>query len=377
MKMAVFIGAFGLGGPQARLLRYFFPYWESRNETEVSLLLLQRRGELLASIPRNVAVYDVGETMGMKLPTTVARTGRILRELKPDVVISFMWYPAVVSFLARKAGYAPFRHIVHETLNMSGFVGEYFKNRRFTWLQRFLIRSAYRDAEKVVAVSEGVKRDLRENFGIPREKVAVIHNPLDREYVARMASAPPAEELERPYIVASGRLTYQKGFDILLKAFSRVRSRMKAKLVILGEGDGARELSDLAHTLGLDGDVILAGFQQNPFALMAGAAVFCSSSRYEGFSNVILEAMALGLPVVATDCPSGSEEILDGGKYGLLVPSEDPEALAESLARVLSDSHYRATLSGLSLRRAEDFDPAGIMEEWEGVWLGSPGVEGA
>lgn len=369
MKIAAFIGAFGLGGPQARLLRYFFPYW-TRSKTEVSLLLLQQRGELLDSVPHEVAVYDVGETMRMKLPATVARTGRILRQLKPDVVISFMWYPAVVSFLARKAGYAHFRHIVHETLNMSGFVDEYFRDRRFQWLQRLLIRSAYRDAEKVVAVSEGVKRDLRENFGIPHGKVTVIHNPLDREIVARMASEPSAQAAEGPYIVASGRLTYQKGFDILLKAFRRVRSRMNAKLVILGEGDGARELSDLAHELGLDGDVLFAGFQQNPFRLMAGAAVFCSSSRYEGFSNVILEAMALGLPVVATDCPSGSEEILAGGKYGLLVPPEDPEALAESLARVLSDSHYREALSVLSLRRAQDFDPGALMQEWEKVCLG-------
>jgi glycosyltransferase involved in cell wall biosynthesis len=142
--------------------------------------------------------------------------------------------------------------------------------------------------------------------------------------------------------------------------------------LILGDGEKREELVSLSRSLNLSEDVIFLGMQINPFKFMCKAAVFCLASRYEGLGNVILEAMALGVPVVVTDCPSGPSEILAGGRYGILVRPEDPGAIAEALLRVLSDRGLQKTLSSLSFERAQDFSLDVLMGQWEEIILGRP-----
>jgi glycosyltransferase involved in cell wall biosynthesis len=170
-----------------------------------------------------------------------------------------------------------------------------------------------------------------------------------------------------PVVVSVGRLVYQKGFDVLLKAFRKVRDVRAAKLLIIGDGEKREELIMLAQALHLQDDVLFLGMQGNPFKFMRGAEAFCLASRYEGLGNVILEAMALGLPVVVTNCPSGPAEIVENGRFGVLVPTENADALADALVKVLEDDKLRADLSGLSLRRANDFDLDTSLAQWETI----------
>jgi glycosyltransferase involved in cell wall biosynthesis len=221
-----------------------------------------------------------------------------------------------------------------------------------------------------VVVSQGEKEDLIQNFKIPEKRIIVVYNPLDRLRIAELSAEDPGIHFEVPVVVSVGRLVHQKGFDILLGAFRKVRDVKAAKLLILGDGEKREELISLAQSLDLQDDVVFLGMQVNPFQFMRGAEVFCLASRYEGLGNVILEAMALGVPVIVSDCPSGPAEIVENGTYGILVPTENVDALAEALIRVLADNKLRSGLSELSLKRAKDFDLETSMKQWEDVILG-------
>jgi glycosyltransferase involved in cell wall biosynthesis len=159
-----------------------------------------------------------------------------------------------------------------------------------------------------------------------------------------------------PTIITVGRLVYQKDHDTLLRAFALARSRLDASLVLVGQGPLQDELTTLARELGISDRVIFAGWQQNPFAWMANADLFVLSSRFEGFGNVVIEAMACGLPVVSTDCPSGPSEILANGDAGILVPVGDVHAMADAMCAVLQDGKLRKQLADKSQRRAPEFD---------------------
>jgi glycosyltransferase involved in cell wall biosynthesis len=145
---------------------------------------------------------------------------------------------------------------------------------------------------------------------------------------------------EPPVILGVGRLTVQKDFPTLIRAFARVRQKRNARLLILGEGELRSELNALVAELGLQADVALPGFVENPFVFMRHASLFVLSSAWEGFGNVLVEAMACGMPVVSTDCPSGPAEILQNGKWGRLVPVGDVQALSEALLATLEESTH-------------------------------------
>src|SRR4051794_39910981 len=217
------------------------------------------------------------------------------------------------------------------------------------------MRRAYGQADAVVAVSDGVADALARVTGLPRGRIRTVHNPvvgpeleaLSREPVAHPWLAPG----EPPVVLSAARLTEQKDLPTLLRAFARLRAGRTARLLILGdlptpERTAARigELRGLAERLGVGADVDLPGYVANPYAYMARARLFVLSSAWEGFGNVLVEAMACGCPVVSTDCPSGPAEILDGGRYGPLVPVGDDAALAAAMGRVLAASPDPATL---------------------------------
>jgi len=168
-----------------------------------------------------------------------------------------------------------------------------------------------------------------------------------------------------PVILGVGRHHFQKGFDTLLRAFARVRQQMPARLVILGEGPERPNLERLAAELGVAADVDLPGFDPNPFRYMRWAGVFVLSSRYEGLPNVLIQALACGCPVVSTDCPSGPSEILDGGRYGALVPVDDVEAMAQAIVRALLGQVAPAPAEWL-----EQFRVEAVAEQYLRVMLG-------
>jgi glycosyltransferase involved in cell wall biosynthesis len=212
-------------------------------------------------------------------------------------------------------------------------------------LTPFLAKISYPRADAVVAVSEGVAKDLNQVLGLPLAKMDIIYNPCVTPELAAKAQEPLDHPWfapgEPPVILGVGKLEAQKDFPNLLRAFAQVREIRPARLVILGWGPDAekQKLDALIQELGIEADVQLPGYITNPYAYMARSALFALSSRWEGLPLVLVEAMAVGLPVVSTDCESGPAEILDHGKYGALVPVGDHQALAQAILEVLAGNH--------------------------------------
>lgn len=371
MKNAVFfIGSLQAGGTEAKLVRNFLPHLKRRGKVNPKILLLRERGEFLDLLPDGIEKLSLGEEADTNLIQMIPRFRDAMVHLKADTVISCMWYPAIISYLARMQGLGDVRHIVHDTVNMTEYIKDHFVHEKFRWLKTYLTKRAYRDAEAVIVVSNGEKEDLIKNFGIPGKQVSVVYNPVNREAIEKLSAEDAGIDFDVPLVVTAGRLVHQKGMDILLRAFRMVRDVAASKLLILGSGEKREELVSLAESLHLSEDVIFLGMQINPFKFMRKAAVFCLASRYEGLGNVILEAMALGVPVIVTDCPSGPSEIIEGGRDGILVRREDPGAIAEAVLRVLSDKVLRETLSNRSRERVQDFSLDASMCQWEEIVLG-------
>jgi glycosyltransferase involved in cell wall biosynthesis len=206
----------------------------------------------------------------------------------------------------------------------------------------------------VVAVSQGVAKDLNKVLGLPMEKMQVIYNPAVTPELKTKSQEPLDHPWfapgEPPVILGVGKLEAQKDFPTLIRAFSQIRKIQPARLVILGWGPESdkQKLETLIHELGVEADVNLAGYVNNPFAYMARASVFALSSRWEGLPFVLVEAMAVGTPVVSTDCESGPAEILGDSKYGMLVPVGDSQALAEAILNVLAGKSQQAEAAWLS-----------------------------
>lgn len=207
--------------------------------------------------------------------------------------------------------------------------------------RRFLakVRRYMGACDAVVAVSQGVAQDFVAWSGIPQERVPVIHNPVITARTLDLAEQPVDEPWlqggQVPVIMGLGRLEQQKGFDVLIEAFERLRARRAARLIIVGDGSLRGALQAQAQGSPYRDDIRLPGFRDNPFAWMRRADLFVLSSNWEGLPTTLVEAAAVGVPVVATDCPHGPREILQGGALGPLVPPGDPAALAEAMAAVL------------------------------------------
>jgi glycosyltransferase involved in cell wall biosynthesis len=253
--------------------------------------------------------------------------------------------------------------VISEHINLSQSVQAAFNRRK--WRYRFLpplLARTYPWAEAIIAVSTGVADDLSTLAEIPRERILTIYNPVvtpDLEEKSRaLCDHPWFAPGSPPVLLAVGRFTGQKDLPTLLRAFARVRRMRPVRLLLLGEGEERTKLEALVRELGVAADVALPGFVLNPFPYMARAAVLVLSSLHEGLAMVVIEALACGCPVVSTDCPSGPAEILEGGRYGALVPVGDVEAMAKAIHAALDGTHdpelLKTRAAEFSLERAAE-----------------------
>jgi glycosyltransferase involved in cell wall biosynthesis len=286
-----------------------------------------------------------------------------LRRARPQVLLSATTKPNLMAIWARHLAGVPSRVVIseHNTLSVDS---RFFLKKKRNWHRRFLpplLARVYPQADAIIAVSHGVAADLSLTTGIARKCITMINNPVVTPALLRKAQLPLDHPWfatgSSPVVLGVGRLHEQKDFPTLIKAFARVRAKQEARLLILGEAKEVEyrtELTTLAAQLGVADDVMFPGFVDNPFAYMARAAVFVLSSAWEGFGNVVAEALACGCPVVSTDCPSGPAEILEHGKYGPLVPVGDDAALAEAILAVLKTPPDRGWLCARGARFAVD-----------------------
>lgn len=310
----------------------------------VDLLVIKGQGHHFAGLPAGVRVIDSGARHSWQaIPFLV----RYLRKSPPRALLAAKDRANRVAILARRlAG----RGDIPLVIRLGTHLEQSLKGKhplRLWWRQRQMARS-YRHADRVVAVSQGVADDTRRLTGLASDRVVVIRNPTLFPELTERAAEPVSHhwfsDSSMPVIVGIGRLTRQKDFPTLIRAFARLRVSHPSRLLIFGEGQDRPRLETLITELGLAEWVDLPGFTSNPYAALARAKLFVLSSAWEGSPNVLVEAMGLGIPVVATDCESGPREILAAGKYGPLVPVGDDEQLAKAMAAVLDHPPAAAQL---------------------------------
>ncbi len=310
--------------------------YESRLDAEVELVACQR---LLRS-----------STLGVLASIPALR--RVIRRYRPDVVCAIQEHTSAALSAAMAISDTRPRLVLGIQNNFSARLATEPYWARALLHPRY--RAAYEAADWIIANSRGVGEDLSRQVPATQGKVSVVYNAGVDQRVFELAAEPLLER--RPagqVLVTCGRLTEQKDHETLLRAFARVTTRPWPTLWILGEGEERPRLEALTRELQLESRVKFWGFRENPYAFLAAADVFVLSSRWEGFGNVVVEALACGLPVVSTDCPHGPSEILDGGKYGKLVPVGAVAELAAALSETLASETSKERATELRLRALE------------------------
>jgi glycosyltransferase involved in cell wall biosynthesis len=340
-KIAVFVSFSGRGGVE-RMMANLCEGLVALG-CHIDLLAVKAESIHVNSVPEevNVIKLSVRHTWNGLLPLT-----RYLRQERPAAILAAKDRANQIAILARRLAGVSTRVVVRMGTTISAAL-----NGR-SWPQKSLwylpLRLLYPMADAVVAVSEGVARDVMQITGLGPSRISVIPNPVisPKMFVLAKESVdhPWLSDPATPVIMGVGRFTRQKDFPTLLRAFASVRSKRPCRLIILGEGRDRVKLEQLAQTLSVQDDVDFPGFVVNPYGFMSRAALFVLSSIWEGSPNVLTEALALGIPVVATDCPSGPREILKGGLYGDLVPTGDVETLAQAMLQTLARPKDRAFL---------------------------------
>lgn len=263
---------------------------------------------------------------------------RYLRTHRPYALATTITNANLAALWAVRLAGVPVRCLVREASTLSVELAHSSALNR--WLLPHLIGHAFRRADVIVAPSRGVADDLARVTGLCRDTIEVVYNPVVSSAMTQRADQAAGHRwLDNPavpVVVGMGRLTRQKDFATLIRAFACLRGNLPAKLVILGNGEERAALLALAGTLGIAADIDLPGFVKNPHAYLSRASLFVLSSRWEGLPGVLIEALACGVRVVSTDCPSGPREILADGTYGELVPVGDPKALAGAMQRALA-----------------------------------------
>lgn len=311
-----------------------------QQNAQVDLFVTATSGELFSQRPAGARLF-VG---GGSTKKSLWPLWRYLRRERPDLLITANGYIDLLSLVVNALGFNPTQQVV--TIHTARSADDMAGKTRLKNLYDGLCRFFYPWSKHVVAVSEAVAKDSRSYFGL--KNVKVIYNPAVTPALysksQEQANHPFFTDKTSPVILAIGRLTTQKDFGTLLRAFSEVRRHQDAKLLILGEGEDRNMLEALAKTLGIMPDLSMPGFVDNPYPYIKQADLLVSSSAWEGLPTVLIEALALGTPVVATDCPGGSAEILQGGKYGALVEMKNPTALAQAVINTLNSPPDPSTL---------------------------------
>lgn len=327
----------------------------------VDFVLMEARGELLEQVPQGARVIDC---QAPRIRHVVKPLSSYLRATRPDVLLAALWPLTVIAVLAHRIAGAPGRIVVsdHIALKMSSVAN--------AWHRRLILSGsmavAYRLAQGRIAVSKGVADDVALFGRLDRKSIDVIYNPAAcMTPNVEESSVDPWQNYSGKRILSVGNLKEQKDHELLIRSFSIIRKETKAKLVILGEGSHRAHLESVIESLGLSNDVELPGFVSSTGPWYAKADLFVLSSRYEGFGNVIVEALQHGLPVVSTDCRSGPAEILDNGRYGRLVPVGEEGALATAMRESLTTVPDRAVLK----MRARDYDVESIADRYMNVLL--------
>jgi glycosyltransferase involved in cell wall biosynthesis len=312
-----------------------------------------------------VAPYDYRPRNALRYAAFISK---IVTEERPDTILGIMQAASIFLALAS---------ITHPVVlggirrvgSVHGHIGEYFKmlGRSPTFTERFYLRLMASRLDRIVVPSRGVKDDLAAMVSRARPKIDVIYNGI-RLTCGKIPGEQIANPLNRTFrLIMTARLSSQKDHRTLLKAFAKLRESHEAELLLVGDGEERASLENLTKTLGVTDSVTFTGQLADPLPLVASADVALLISRFEGFGLAILEAMAMGRAVIATDCPSGPSEIICDGVDGYLVPPGDPDVLVEKLKYLLDNADVRNTLGQKARVRVMDFSREKMIDAYRRV----------
>ncbi|MPT47036.1 MAG: glycosyltransferase [Sphingobium sp.] len=330
---------------------------------DIALVLLDDEPRAYA-VPEWVTVYQLNGRFS--LIHSMREFHALAKRIRPSVTLSFLTRANFVTVAS--AARLGFGAIISERVNTSGhFVGGLASH-----ISKFLVRTLYPRADHVIAVSAGIADDLRTHYRVKPEKMTTIANPVDRQRIRAAAGEPVEPLVKGPYAIAISRLSRNKNAILTVEGLAASRSDLS--LLILGQGPEQEAIKARAAELGLADRVVMPGFVANPYPYLAGASCYLSGSNAEGFPNGLVEALALGVPAISANCPSGPSEILADkareevnglleGLYGILVPQNDAAAMGEAINRI-SQSDRAAFYSEAGARRAADYSVEGSRDQY-------------
>lgn len=345
------IGSLGGGGAERQVIQYLTHL--DRSQFEPVLYLTKREGPFLSEVPDDVPIASFEERVALprwNFPGAIYRLQvqdfrKFLIEQQIDLVCAVTIMNVLVAGEAIKSVNRPWLAV-----SMADLRNELKRELgRFSTIKHHKLSRAFRAADRVIAVSTGDREGLFACHQVDPEKTFIVPNSVDIERVETLASElSPNWDPHQFHIVLAGRLTHQKGHRFLIEAIDQIVHQQDLKQVqlhLLGQGELGSELKELVRALNLEDHIEFAGFINNPFPILKAADLFCLPSLYEGMPLILLEAMACGVPIVATDCPSGPRELLEDGKFGKLVTPENSGELASAITKAIENSAWREEVS--------------------------------
>ena len=336
------------------------------------IALARPSGVLLDEVPSDVPVIDLGAP---RLAAAVPHLARAIRQRRPDAVVCTAGGANVIAVAAHRLAGSKARLVLCERSSLRRRDRSGLRSA----VELRLKRLAYRRADLVTAVSEGVASDLVELLALDRDRVQVVYNPMIADDIAARAAEPVAHPWFAggdPVLLAIGRLVDIKDYPAMFEALAHIRRSVSARLAILGDGALRGELEARARALGLGDAVAFLGYDKNPYRYMKRARLVLQSSRAEGLPGALIQSLACGTPVVATDCDHGPREVVRDGVDGYLVPVGDPHALAERAIALLRDTAQRARFGAAGVEGARRFSITSSMQRYHAA-IGGAGAAGA
>ncbi|HFJ9471299.1 glycosyltransferase [Bacillus paranthracis] len=332
-KIAFFLPSLDGGGVRRMVVTLANALVEE--DYEVDIVVCKKKGSYLKLIDHKVNIVNLNCS---RVILSTFKLASYLNERKPNILYSGIEHTSIVAILAEKVSRVKTKVIVGAHTTLSNFINN-ANNKKNSLFIPYLIRKLYPSAHKILAVSNGVAEDL-EKYLKKKDHISVVYNPVVCSWIYEKAQEPVEDwilEIDKKLLLAVGRLTDAKDYPTMLMAFKKSLENTSASshLLIVGEGELREEVESCIKELGLHNNVSLVGFRSNPYKYMKQADAFILTSKWEGLPTVLIEAMSLGCPIISTDCKSGPNEILEGGKEGYLVPVGNIEEIAKGINEVL------------------------------------------
>jgi glycosyltransferase involved in cell wall biosynthesis len=368
IKISFLMPVLGMGGAEQFLINLVNNL--DKNKFQVNIVSGNLNGQLLGRVEKGVEVINLNESKIYRYPIKIAK---YLETEDPDIFVSFFSHINIASIIAKILSRSRAKLILCERTTVSRIfltTNNLFKKTILRYCLPILIKIFYKKADAIICVSEGVAGDLSKIIGSP-DKIKTIYNFIDINKIKKISLESTESKILEicPFVIAVGRLVKAKDYPTLIEAFSIVCKKQNVNLVIIGGGVEENNLKELVKKNGVSDKILFLGTKENPYKYMKSSELLVSSSVREGFLNVLVEAMACGIPVISTDCQSGPNEIIQNGENGILVPIKDKKILAAAILELLENKNLRRKFSEAGKKAAEKFSLENGIKNYEKLFV--------